>query len=35
MAEEYRQKYLDLEKEYLFLKNSQEYELQKCRGQVD
>lgn len=29
MAEEYRQKYLNLEKEYITIKNNQDYERQR------
>ena len=35
MAEEYRQKYLDLEREYIYLKNGHDYEIQRARSQVD
>lgn len=35
MAEEYRQKYLDLERDYIFLKNGHDYEIQKARGAVN
>ena len=31
MADDYRQKYLDLEREYIYLKNGFDYELQKSR----
>ncbi|CDW90848.1 UNKNOWN [Stylonychia lemnae] len=35
MAEDYRQKYLELEREYIFLKNGHDYEIQKVKAQVD
>lgn len=35
MAEDYRSKYLELEKEYIFLKNGHDFELQRVRSQVD
>ena len=35
MAEEYRQKYLDLERDYIFLKNGHDYEVQRVRQNVD
>lgn len=35
MAEDYRKKYLDLEREYIFLKNNHDYEISRVRSQVD
>lgn len=35
MAEEYRQKYLDLEKEFSLFKGNHDYEIQKARQAVD
>jgi hypothetical protein len=32
MAEDYRQKYLDLEREYIYLKNGFDYEVSRARG---
>ena len=34
MAEDYRQKYLDLEREYIYLKNGFDYEVSRARSQV-
>jgi len=34
MAEEYRQKFLAMEKDYIFLKNNHEYEVKKSQQQV-
>lgn len=34
MAEEYRHKCLSLEKDYIFLKNNHDYDLQRMRTQV-
>lgn len=34
MGEEYRNKYLELEKNLIFFKNQHEYEVQKARNQA-
>ena len=35
MAEEYRAKYLELEKDFSLFKSNHDYEIQKTRGLVD
>jgi hypothetical protein len=35
MAEEYRHKFLELEKEHIFLKNGRDYEVQKAQQQTE
>jgi hypothetical protein len=35
MADDYRHKFLELEKDYIFLKNNHDYELQRAKLQVD
>ena len=35
MADEYRKKFLDLEKDYIYLKNNNEYDSQKFQQQMD
>eukprot|EP00347_Sterkiella_histriomuscorum_P009567 403340711 len=35
MAEDYRAKYLELERDYIFLKNGHDYEVQRVRVQVE